>query len=294
VNTHAPPGTNTFCSDSHGQCDASLTRTLPFAGAEMIGPSFSHIFNASVGPFSKLKHIIEPRFNWAYIDAFDKQNEVPIFDEVDPLSPLGSNVGRFALINRVLAKPTDAKNGSAREIFSLELSRSYSFDDQQPLEQGLGQHSQLGPVRASLRSYPTPAFGLRFDADYSMLFNQLTGIQASGDFAIGRQHLSFTWTPRWQPTTGKELTDQGTFGASLNPFKSGRLSLSSYLTYDFQQSFVRDQRHLFTYTGSCYALHLELHQSLINDVRRRDYIFSVDLKNVGTFIDLNGGESQGL
>jgi LPS-assembly protein len=294
VNTHAPPGTNTFCSDSHGQCDSSLTRTLPFAGAELIGPSFSHIFNASVGPFGKLKHIIEPRFSWAYIDAFDKQNEVPIFDEIDPLSPLGSNVGRVALINRVLAKPTDAKNGSAREVFSLELSRSYSFDDQQPLEQGLGQHSQLGPLRASLRSYPTPSFGLRVDADYSMLFGQLTGVQASGDFAIGRQHLSFTWTPRWQPTTGKELTDQGTFGATLNPFKSGRLSLSSYLTYDFQESFVRDQRHLFTYTGSCYALHLELHQSLINDVRRRDYIFSVDLKNVGTFIDLNGGESQGL
>jgi LPS-assembly protein len=286
--TRFAPGENTFTGNT-------LTRTLPFGGAEVIGPSFSRIFDAGLGPFGKLKHILEPRFAWSYVGAFDRQDEVPIFDEIDPLSARGLNLGRISLINRVLAKPKDpAKGGGAREILSLELSRSYSFDASQPLEQGLGQHSALGPLRASLRSYPTPAFGLRFDADYSVLFEQLTGMQVSGNFALGRQRFDLTWTPRWQDTTGKVLSNQGTFGATLSPFRSGHLNLSSYVTYDFEKNLLRDQRHLITWIGSCYALHLELHESAIANLRRRDWLFSVDLKNVGTFIDLNGGETTGL
>jgi len=90
------------------------------------------------------------------------------------------------------------------------------------------------------------------------------------------------------------LTNQATFGASLSPLKSRHLNLSSYVTYDFEKSLLRDQRHLLTWLGSCYALHLEVHESTITNVRRRDYLFSIDLKNVGTFIDLNGGETEGL
>jgi LPS-assembly protein len=284
---------NTFTGEN-------LTRTLPFGGAELIGPSFSRIVDRQAGPFGKFKHIIEPRFAWSYVGAYDDQTRVPIFDEVDPLQARGTNVGRVALINRILAKGSDpAKGGGAREILSLELSRSYSFDEGQPLESGrdtdgVSRHSALGPFRASLRSYPTPGFGLRLDTDYSMLFQQLTGIQASGNVAFGRQRFDFTWTPRWQAINGEVLTNQGTFGATVSPFGSGRLNVSTYLTYDFEKSLLRDQRHLITWAGSCYALHLEFHESTITNARRRDYLFSIDLKNVGTFIDLNGGETQGL
>ena len=278
---------NTFTGEN-------LTRTLPFGGADVIGPSFSRIIDRGIGPFSKLKHIIEPRLSWSYYGRYDDQNRVPIFDEVDPLQPRGLNLGRISLINRLLAKPADAKGGGAREILSFELSRGYSFDAEQPLESGDGRHSALGPLRASLRSYPTTGFGLRLDTDYSLLFKQVTGIQASGNFALGRQRFDFTWTPRWQAISGEVLTNQGTFGTTLVPFKNGHLKLSSYLTYDFQTNLLRDQRHLVTWLGSCYALHVEFHESTITNVRRRDYLFSIDLKNVGTFIDLNGGETQGL
>jgi LPS-assembly protein len=272
-----------------------LSRTLPFGGAEVIGPSFSRIVDRRIGPFGKLKHIIEPRVAWNYYGKYDDQGRVPIFDEVDPLSPRGLNVGRIALINRLLAKPADpTKGGGAREILSLELSRGYSFDAGQPLESGVGEESAWGPLRASLRSYPTNAFGLRLDADYSVLFGQLTGVQASGNLNVGRQRFDLTWTPRWQATSGEVVNNQGTFGTTLSPLRSGHLNLSSYVTYDFEKSLLRDQRHLLTWLGSCYAVHLEIHQSNITNVRRRDYLLSIDLKNVGTFLDLNGGETEGL
>ncbi len=272
----------------------SLTRSLPFGGAELIGPSFSRIFEGSVGSFGKFKHIIEPRFAWSYLGKFDQQNEVPIFDQIDSQQARGTNVGRVTIANRLLAKPSDpTKGGSAREILSLEISRNYGFDTEQPLESGLGQHSALGPLQASLRAYPSTRFGLRLDANYSVLFRQLTSVQASGNVSLGKQRFDFTWTPSWRATTGDVLTNQGTFGTTLSLFGS-HLNLSSYLTYDFEKTLLRDQRHLLTYTGSCYAFHLEFHESTITNVRRRDYVFSVDLKNVGTFLDLNGGETQGL
>lgn len=285
--TRVAPGQNTFTGET-------LARSLPFGGAEVIGPSFSRILNARLGPFAKLKHLIEPRFAWSYVGRFDDQAKVPIFDEIDGAQAGGVNVGRISLINRLLGKPADAKGGGAREILSLEISRSYSFDAGQPLESGAGTHSALGPLRASLRSYPTPAFGLRLDADYSVLFKQLTAVQTTGSVGLGRQRFDFTLTRRWRDVTGEVQSDQGTFGTILQLLRGGKLNLGSYLTYDFQQSLLRDQRHLLTWTGSCYALHLELHESTVGQLRRRDYLFSVDLKNVGTFIDLNGGETQGL
>jgi hypothetical protein len=278
-------GSNTFTGDS-------LSRTLPFGAAEVIGPSFSRIIDRQVGPFARFKHIVEPRFDWSYYGAFEEQLQVPVFDEVDLLSPLGENVGRVALINRLLAKPADPAKGGAREILVLELSRAYSFDQQQLLEAGDGEESAWGPLRATLRAPITPGFDLRIAANYSVLFGQITGVQANGDFTVGRQRFGFTWTPTWRALDGQVVTNQGTFSAAISP--SRKLKLSSYVTYDFERSLLRDQRHLLTWLGSCYQFHLELHESVFGNERRRDYLFSIDLKNVGTFIDLNGGETQGL
>jgi hypothetical protein len=296
IDPGAQPGTNTFS-------DEKLTRTLPFGNTELIGPSFSRVIDARLGPYSKLKHVIEPRMTWSYVGRFDDQARVPIFDEVDRLRAAGVdvglrgiNLGRVSLINRLLAKPADAKAGGAREILSLEISRSYSFDAEQPLERNptTGNESLLGPLRATLRSDPSPAFGLRFDVDYSVFFKQLTAVQTSGDFGLGRQRFAFTFTKRWAGLTGNVQENEGTFATTLRLLRQGKLVLGTNLTYDLEQALLQRQRHLLTFNGSCYALHLELHESKIGSLRRRDYLFSVDLKNVGTFIDLNGGETQGL
>jgi LPS-assembly protein len=268
----------------------SLSRSVPTAGLEAIGPSISRIFDVEVGPFGKLKHVVEPRVEWGYADTYDEQENVAIFDEIDPAG--GSNLGRVALINRLLGKPKDEKEGGSREIASIEVSRRYSFDDEVPLEGNLIEGDVWGPVEMTLRAYPTQSFGLRLDADYSMLFGQLTGIRTSGNFKLGRQRFDFTWAPRWEDSTGDVVTNQGSLGWRLQAGKEGRLTLSSLFGYDFDRSFLRDQRHFITWAGSCYALRLELHESTTIDATRRDYLFSIDLKNVGTFIDLTGGDDQ--
>ncbi len=105
----------------------SQTRTFPFGGAEIIGPSFSRIFNWQLGTLGKFKHIIEPRFTYSYQGTLspEEQARTPLFDEIDP--QVGDNSGRVALDNRLLGKP-NTENGVAREVLFFELARNYSFD----------------------------------------------------------------------------------------------------------------------------------------------------------------------
>jgi LPS-assembly protein len=280
----------------------SLTRVVPVAGAEIVGPSFSRIFESSGdGAFSRYKHIIEPRFTWSYSESFDEQQEVPIFDGVD--SAGASNLGRMSIVNRLLAKPRDEDQGGAREIASLELARRYSFDDEQALEFGVVtdtlpdgstvtrvESDQAGPLEMIFRAYPSERLGLRLRADYSMLFSELTNLQLSGDVKLGPSRLSLTWTPSWRAIDGETLSSQGTVGIS-SPLGE-RLQFRSQVTWDFEESFLRDQRHFLTWKGSCYAFRLEVHESRTLFERRRDYLFSIDLKNVGTFLDINGGSTS--
>ncbi len=111
----------------------SLTRTLPFGALQIIGPSFSRIFEGKIGSFGKFKHIVEPRWGYAYVDEFDDQALIPVFDEVDTVR--GRNLASIALVHRLLAKPADPESlVGAREILTFELSQFFSLDDDVPLQ----------------------------------------------------------------------------------------------------------------------------------------------------------------
>ncbi len=399
----------------------SLDRSIPFANAEIIGPSLSRVFEGGMGSFAKVKHIIEPRFDYRYADSFDDAELVPSFDEID--AGFDGHEGRVALINRLLGKPrsqgdaagevatdeslaspslqaeldaadarlifddvegifeiggdvvapvriespvaefpetareagaegvvvvkaiidqegfvrqpqvlrgvhpdldaavvdvmsrwrfepatrngepvavfdrlsmvfkTDVGEKAAREIASLEVSRRYSFDDARPLESGEGMESAWGPWRATLRAYPGTRFGLRLDTDYSDLFSQVTSIRLTSNFNLGGgNRIDLSWSPQYRARDGETLSDQASLGFQWG--MTDRLTLRSAINYDIERDLLRDQRHFLTYRGSCYTLRLEYHQSETASETRRDYLFSVDLKNVGTFLDITGGRSS--
>jgi len=92
----------------------SLTRTYGEAGVSLVGPSFSRIYDATIGPFGKFKHVIEPRADYEYVSDVDDPLRIPIFDEVD--SALGRNQVRYAIVNRLLARRAESKAGGATEI----------------------------------------------------------------------------------------------------------------------------------------------------------------------------------
>ena len=121
----------------------------------IVGPSFSRIFDAEIGPFGKFKHIIEPRIDYAYVSEVSDPTRIPAYDEID--LALGRNEVRYAIVNRLLARPADPSKGSAIEIASLQVSQTYAFELPQT---GLADTTlqplttKRGPVEGVLRLAP--------------------------------------------------------------------------------------------------------------------------------------------
>jgi len=280
----------------------SLTRVLPTGSAELVGPSFSKIFDWDVGPFGKFKHVIEPRWTYNYQGEFNHPEEILQFDEVDPTQRLGSSLGRVALDNRLLGKPTDETTGSAREIFLFEIARNYSFNSQQPQQftNDLKRQSQAGPIETQLRFNPSTTTSLDARASYDTLFSHLDSTSFSGNLTLGKSSFALTWFTNYQPQLRTTVTDQIRFSTALH-FWDQRIGIQAGLAYDLKLRIWQDQRYILTYNGQCYGLNLELRQfqsldpTVPSGLRKdRDIRFSLSLKNVGTFLDLTGRTSSAV
>ncbi len=296
----------------------TLTRVFPTAGAEIVGPSLSRIFSGPSG--GKVKHLIEPRWTYTFFDDFDDRERVPLFDEVDTPDP--SNVGRFALVNRWLARPAEVAEEEeeegedaedpvlvkkppptkdprgatgAREVLLFELSQAYSFEGARPLQRSSNGllTDPWSPVRARLRFNPSAVTNVQAEASYNTLFDGLDSTSLSGFVGFGRgNRMGATWFTRYSPEAGDTLSDQIGLTAALGLGR--RLRLQGQINWDLEQEQLQQQRLVVGYSGSCYSLRLELREFRAVDRRDRDYRFAITLKNVGTFLDLTGGESEPL
>ena len=60
------------------------------------------------------------------------------------------------------------------------------------------------------------------------------------------------------------------------------------ISYDATQNLVLEDRSLLTYKGSCFTIFLEFRELRVPPNNRRDYRFVVNLKDIGTLLDVNG------
>ncbi len=278
----------------------SVTRVLPTGTVEVVGPSFSKIFDWDIGSFGKFKHVIEPRWTYNYQGAFSHPEEILQFDEVDPTQKFNTSLGTIALDNRILGKPAKEEDGSSREILFFEIARDYSFDPDQPQQSSadLKRQTLSGPIRTELRFNPSTTTSLDARASYDTLFAHLDSTSFSGNLAIGKSTFGLTWFTNYQPELRTTISDQIRFSTGLH-FWDQKIGLQAGLAYDLQLKVWQDQHYVLSYNGQCYGLNLELRQfqSLDPTVptgfrQDRDIRFSLSLKNVGTFLDLTGRTEQ--
>ena len=273
-------------------CGEALERIYPTAGVDIVGPSFSRIFETSGRRFSKFKHVVEPRWSYGYLGTFDDQDRVAQFDEIDALRP--SNIAEVALVNRVLAKPAGENAGGAFEIFSFEIAQAYSFDAEQPLQtsQDRSLESSESALFGKLRYNPSKAFSLQAQAQYNTLFSGLDSTSLSGTARLPRLDLGLTWFTRYRPEFDTTSSDQVrlSFGAEL---VRDRLRFDGQINYDIENGEFQQQRYFLNYVSQCWSVRLEGREYRRGDVLDRDYRFALTFKNVGTFLDVSGGIGTG-
>ena len=269
----------------------SRTRSYGEAGLSLVGPSFSRIYDAAIGPFGRFKHVVEPRVEYLYLSEVEDPARVPSFDEVD--TPLGVNQVRYALVNRLLARPADPKASSASEIASFELAQIYSFRLPQPFSDTVSPgllRRKTGPLDAVLRVAPGPFFQLDGRLSYDTQAAQVTTTSLATSVRWKANYLNATWfASRSVPSAAGvpvARTDQVRFAGGIDLART--LRLDTQWNWDLRQGLVLEDRSLLTYTGSCYQVFVELRQLRVPPDTRRDYRLVVNLKDIGTLLDFHG------
>lgn len=285
-----------FCGDTRVEagtfrCDESLDRVVPQAAVDVIGPSLSRIFDAQVGRYGKFKHLIEPRLRWRYSGEFDDQFRVLRFDEIDAFDE--NNYAEVALVNRVLAKPSDPTEGGAFEMLSFELAQAYSLDDEEPFQSTRDGSREMseGPIRATLRLNPTADFSLQAKANWGTLFDRLDSTSLSARGNIGKAFFDLTWFTRYNAELQTTTSDQVRLGTRFD-IVPRRLKFTGQVSYDIENSEVQQQRYFLTWTSQCWSAMIEASEQRTSLYESRDYRFMLNLKNVGTFLDLSSGGSD--
>jgi LPS-assembly protein len=269
-------------TDGQSLDDSRYTRRYFHAHIEATGPSFSRVFESGFGPFLKLKHVIEPRFDYDYLPAPEDLSRTPLFDEVDTI--FGVHTLRYALVQRLLGKE---KAGNSREIASLEISRVYSFKlpgEGTPL--GVNPLlSKNSPIDATLRVNTGPNFNFDARSTYDSQASQITSASITANVTTPSRSLSLSLFDN-RPV-GAESSAQLRFGG-------GTVLVPKLLRLDFQGNYdlslgkMLESRTLLTIEGSCFKILTEYRDLRIGAVPSRDFRIALNLKNIGSFLDFTG------
>ncbi|HUP62608.1 MAG TPA: LPS assembly protein LptD [Thermoanaerobaculia bacterium] len=277
------------------QDDEPLTRFYAQGQVETVGPSFSRVFNRSMGGFSRFKHVIEPRVRYVYTTNVENQQEIARFDIVDsPFLPIVQHSVEYSLTQRLIGKEA-GEGGNAREVLSFGVRQSVALSDPFPNAgtsfPTAGDHKYT-PLLGSLRFNPYQSVTFDASASYGNISHQLDQVSVSanlvGTGARADKYLGLTWFALFQ-------APGSTFGGSsqirLNTgswIVKDRIRGDVQLNYNASDGRFLDQRYIAGWTGSCYGIALQYRRYLVfasasGDEELDDYGIAITLKNVGTF-----------
>jgi LPS-assembly protein len=264
-------------TDGRALTDDAYTRGSASAGLEVTGPSFARVFDVKLGKFTKLKHVVEPRADYAYQTDPGDLARAPVFDEVDTILP--SHSVRYSLVQRLLAKE---KTGASREIASFELSRTHFFE----LPAGAASRASDSPLDAVLRVNAGSALNFDARATWDLKEGVVTSSSLSASLGSATRSLRLSYYDSRPLGVGRSST-QLRFGGGT-PIVPKKLRLDLEANYDVSQGRMLEWRSLLTWEASCLKILGEYRDLRIGAIPTRDYRIGLNLKNIGSFLDFTG------
>lgn len=267
-----PPGPDTLTGGSY-------MRSYFQGGLELTGPSFAKLFDMKLGSYTKLKHVIEPRFDYDYIPDITDQARTPSFDEVDFASP--THTVRYALVQRLLGK---AGKGAAREIASLELAGRYRFELPTAL-QSSPNATKTEPFDATLRINAGSGLSVDARATYDAKNSKITSTSLNTSITAGETAVALSLFDS-RPVSGQGSAQLRVTGGV--PIIPKLLRFDVQASYDLTRGRALETRSLLTVQGSCWKILAEVRDLRLTATPQRDYRIALTLKNVGSFLDITG------
>ncbi|MEP0775438.1 MAG: LPS-assembly protein LptD [Acidobacteriota bacterium] len=269
--------TATYSGDRRTLVDEPLTRTYFTGGLSFVGPSVSRVWSRANG--NKLKHLIEPRLDYAYVSDPGDASRIHVFDQKDLVQVSNRLTWNFS--NRLFFKSGDT---ASRELATFEVSQDYSFS--QPLTPALpgSPASQSGPLSFWLRVSPALTTNLDARATVDPVTRNLRSTSLSGTLSRAGAMAAVTWYSSYSPTTGDITSSQTRLAGGYGP-PTGAWRIESGIVYDIHRAELLEQRYLLRWKASCWAALVELRDYRIAPYQRRDVRLLIDLTGLGTILD---------
>ena len=262
---------------------------------EMLPPPLERIYSSPkwLGG-EKVKHAIEPRIKYNFVDGIDNFNRIIRFDETDVMSD--TNQVTLSITNRLFVKD---KNGNVNQELSWEVAQARYFD---PTFGGAVLPGQRNVVQSSLdldgfafldgpRNYSPVVSTLRFQhiigvewrLDYDPLLKHVSSSTFSADFRFSKYFISAGDSDVHADPLVAPSSDQirGTFGIGNQTRKGWNAAFSMY--YDYKQGILDFATTEVTYNTDCCGISIEY--SRFNAGIRDDtqYRIAFAVSNIGSF-----------
>ncbi|HEY0141113.1 MAG TPA: LPS assembly protein LptD [Thermoanaerobaculia bacterium] len=279
--------------------DDSISRFYAQGQVEVVGPSFSRVFNRTIGNFLRFKHVIEPRFRYVYTSDVDNQNRIVRFDTVDsPYLPIVRDSVEYSLTQRILGKEA-GENGNSREVLSFSLRQSVALSDPFPRAGGspslAGEH-KFTPLFATLRVNPYQSMTVDATATFGNVSHQLDQVSLSanlvGTGANADKYLGLTYfASLLQPGQSEESDSSQVRVRAGSSLVKDRIRTDIELNFDAERGTFLEQRYVTGWTGSCYGIALGFRRynvfvpggtGGIIEKPIGSFDIAITLKNVGT------------
>jgi len=262
---------------------------------ELIPPSLARIYKSPkwLGG-EKVKHVIETRAEYVFVDGIRDFKNIIRFDENDLLSD--TNELRLSVANRLFVKD---KNGTVNEVLSWEVWQSRYFD---PTFGGAVVAGQRNVVQSSVeldgfafmdgpRNYSPIVSALRYQnrvglewrTDYDPLRKQISNSSFTADMRFSKYLISLGHNQvRSDPVLAPNSNQfRGLFGIGNGNRKGWNAAFSAY--YDYKKGILEYATTQVTYNTDCCGISVQYRRFNVGTRDETQYRLAFAVSNVGWF-----------
>jgi len=273
----------------------NLVRSSRDVTVDLVLPSLARVFDAPKWMAQKVKHVIEPRVTYRFVNGIDDFSRTLRFDSTDLFT--NTNEVEFSLTNRLLTKDT---NGTVANFLSWELWYKRYFDptfggavvdgtrNAIASEVDLTGYAFLNgprhqsPIVSVLRSEHRYV-GLEWRADYdpvrqSFVNSGVTAFSHVRKLTLSLGHYDLKTDPLLAPTANqfRGLVSYG------NENRKG-WSYGFQAFYDYRQGLLQYSQTQVTYNTDCCGFSVQYQRVDLPLLKENRFRVAFAISNIGTF-----------
>lgn len=284
------------------ETDRGFLRSAREIDIHLIPPALEKIFNSPkwLGG-DKVKHVIEPRIDYKYVDGITDFSNIIRFDDIDLMND--TNQVTLSLTNRLFVKD---KNGNVDEVLSWEVAQSRYFD---PTFGGAVIPGQRNVIQSTEdidgfdflygpRSYSPIVSVLRFQhivgfewrVDYDPLLGRISNSSFQGNVRLSKYFFGVGHTEvNENPVVTAPNNQINILAAVGNQNRKGwNVGVNAF--YDLDRHVLDFATTEITYNTDCCGITAEWRRYNFGVRDDTQYRISLSIANVGAFGNLRKQE----